>query len=231
MTAARSQLDQPDLAKANRIVSAVAGAFSAKVVGQQHLRESMLIGLLAGGHLLVESVRGLAKTTAARGAAESVCGASKHVQCTPDLLPSDIIGTQIYEAATNSFVTRLGPVHANIVLLDEVNSRAPKPRARRWRRPSRNWVATHQRRQLLIFVVSATSSSRRTLLDGAAARLTDKIGVVSAPTPPPPAPQSSPYGSAPTDPDRQLRLNPGVGDPLERLQQILRDAATGQNGG
>ncbi|MCW2554758.1 MAG: hypothetical protein JWR13_5574 [Mycobacterium sp.] len=80
---------------------------------------------------------------------------------------------------------------------------------------------------------------RRAVLDGAAARLADKIDKASvapaAPPPPPvalpPAPQSSAAGSAPTEPDRQLRLNPGVGDPLERLQQILRDAATAQNGG
>ena len=126
MTVARSHLDQSDLAEAQHIVKAVADAFSAKVVGQHHLRESMLIGVLAGGHLLVESVPGLAKTTAARVVAEAVGGEFKRIQCTPDLLPSDIIGTQIYEAATNSFVTRLGPVHANIVLLDEINRSSAK---------------------------------------------------------------------------------------------------------
>ncbi|MDT5339750.1 MAG: MoxR-like ATPase [Mycobacterium sp.] len=126
MPAAPSQLDQSALAEAQRTVSAVAGAFSAKIVGQHHLRESMLIALLAGGHLLVESVPGLAKTTAARVVAESVGGEFKRIQCTPDLLPSDIVGTQIYEAATNSFATRLGPVHANIVLLDEINRSSAK---------------------------------------------------------------------------------------------------------
>lgn len=126
MTVARSHLDQSDLAEAQHIVKAVADAFSAKVVGQHHLRESMLIGVLAGGHLLVESVPGLAKTTAARVVAEAVGGEFKRIQCTPDLLPSDIIGTQIYDAATNSFVTRLGPVHANIVLLDEINRSSAK---------------------------------------------------------------------------------------------------------
>jgi MoxR-like ATPase len=126
MTAARSQLDQRDMAEAQRIVDAVATAFSAKVVGQTHLRESMLIGLLAGGHLLIESVPGLAKTTAARVIAESVRGNFRRIQCTPDLLPSDIIGTQIYESASNSFVTQLGPVHANIVLLDEINRSSAK---------------------------------------------------------------------------------------------------------
>jgi MoxR-like ATPase len=126
MTAARSQLDQREMTEAQRIVEAVGGAFSAKVVGQQRLRESMLLGLLAGGHLLVESVPGLAKTTAARVIAESIDGGFRRIQCTPDLLPSDIIGTEIYEAATNSFVTRLGPVHTNIVLLDEINRSSAK---------------------------------------------------------------------------------------------------------
>ena len=126
MTAARSQLDRQDLAEAQRIVSAVATAFSAKVVGQDHLRETMLIALLAGGHLLLESVPGLAKTTAARVVADSVHGSFRRIQCTPDLLPSDIVGTQIYDAATNSFVTQLGPVHANIVLLDEINRSSAK---------------------------------------------------------------------------------------------------------
>jgi MoxR-like ATPase len=114
------------MAEAQRIVDAVGGAFSAKVVGQQRLRESMLLSLLAGGHLLIESVPGLAKTTAARVIAESIDGGFRRIQCTPDLLPSDIIGTQIYEAATNSFVTRLGPVHTNIVLLDEINRSSAK---------------------------------------------------------------------------------------------------------
>jgi MoxR-like ATPase len=126
MTAARAQLDQRDMAEAQRIVSAVAGAFSAKVVGQNHLRESMLLGLLAGGHLLIESVPGLAKTTAARVVAESIRGGFRRIQCTPDLLPSDIIGTQVYESATNSFATQLGPVHTNILLLDEINRSSAK---------------------------------------------------------------------------------------------------------
>lgn len=126
MTASPPRLDQRDLADAERVVAAVSSAFSAKVVGQHDLRESLLITLLAGGHLLIESVPGLAKTTAARVIAESIQAGFRRIQCTPDLLPSDIIGTQIYEAATNSFATQLGPVHANIVLLDEINRSSAK---------------------------------------------------------------------------------------------------------
>ncbi|MEN4476421.1 AAA family ATPase [Mycolicibacterium cosmeticum] len=126
MTTAGVRLNDRDVAEAQHIVGAVATAFSAKVVGQEHLRESMLLGLLAGGHLLIESVPGLAKTTAARVVAESIHGGFRRIQCTPDLLPSDIIGTQIYDAAANTFVTQLGPVHTNIVLLDEINRSSAK---------------------------------------------------------------------------------------------------------
>src|SRR3954463_13455294 len=126
MTAAPVQLDQRDLAEARRIAGAVGDAFSAKVVGQENLRESLLIGLLTGGHILIESVPGLAKTTAARVIAECIQGRFERIQCTPDLLPSDIIGTQVYDSATNSFATELGPVHTNIVLLDEINRSSAK---------------------------------------------------------------------------------------------------------
>ncbi len=126
MTAAPVQLSERDIADAQSIVGAVSDAFSAKVVGQQNLRESLLIGLLTGGHILIESVPGLAKTTAARVIAESIHGGFQRIQCTPDLLPSDIIGTQIYDSATNSFATELGPVHTNIVLLDEINRSSAK---------------------------------------------------------------------------------------------------------
>ena len=126
MTTARLHTDQPALDRLRRTVDAVSAAFSAKVVGQEDLRESLLIGLLAGGHVLIESVPGLAKTTAARVIAESIDGGFARIQCTPDLLPSDIIGTQVYESATNTFVTQLGPVHTNIVLLDEINRSSAK---------------------------------------------------------------------------------------------------------
>jgi MoxR-like ATPase len=126
MTTAPVRLDPRAIAEAQRIVRAVGDAFSAKVVGQDNLRESLLIGLLAGGHILIEGVPGLAKTTAARVIAESIHGGFQRIQCTPDLLPSDIIGTQVYESSTHSFVTELGPVHTNIVLLDEINRSSAK---------------------------------------------------------------------------------------------------------
>ena len=81
---------------------------------------------MTGGHVLLESVPGLAKTTAAQTLADSISALFHRIQCTPDLLPSDIVGTQIYDAAKGTFVTRLGPVHANIVLLDEINRSSAK---------------------------------------------------------------------------------------------------------
>jgi len=126
MTAARVQPNRADIQDAQRIVGALARAFNAKVVGQQNLRESLLIGLLTGGHILLESVPGLAKTTAARVIAESIRGGFQRIQCTPDLLPSDIVGTQVYEAETHSFAIQLGPVHTNVLLLDEINRSSAK---------------------------------------------------------------------------------------------------------
>lgn len=124
--APRGQTNNRDIDDAQQHIGALSRAFAAKIVGQGNLRESLLIGLLAGGHVLIESVPGLAKTTAARVIAESIRGRFQRIQCTPDLLPSDILGTQVYESATNSFATQLGPVHANIVLLDEINRSSAK---------------------------------------------------------------------------------------------------------
>jgi MoxR-like ATPase len=125
-TTSRVQPDMAAMDTAHRVVNAIAQSFAAKVVGQDSLRETLLIGLLTGGHILLEGVPGLAKTTAARVVAESISGGFQRIQCTPDLLPSDILGTQIYDSNSNSFVTQLGPVHTNIVLLDEINRSSAK---------------------------------------------------------------------------------------------------------
>jgi MoxR-like ATPase len=112
--------------RAGELVRGITEAFSAKVVGQRRLRDTLMIGLLTGGHILLESAPGLAKTTAAQALAHSVGGLFTRIQCTPDLLPSDITGTQIFDARTASFTTQLGPVHANFVLLDEINRSSAK---------------------------------------------------------------------------------------------------------
>ena len=94
------------------------------IIGQEDLVKKLLITLLAGGHALVEGAPGLAKTKAIKTLAESISADYNRIQFTPDLLPSDITGSDIYVAATGKFEFRKGPVFANLVLADEIN-RAP----------------------------------------------------------------------------------------------------------
>lgn len=94
------------------------------IVGQEKLIERLLIGLLADGHVLLEGVPGLAKTLAVNTLAQAVQGQFQRIQFTPDLLPADLIGTEIYNPRTNEFTPHLGPIFANFILADEIN-RAP----------------------------------------------------------------------------------------------------------
>ena len=94
------------------------------VIGQEETVTLSFLALCLGGHVLIEGVPGTAKTLLARTIAQLVGGSFKRIQFTPDLMPSDIVGTSVYELATSSFRMRLGPIFANIVLADEVN-RAP----------------------------------------------------------------------------------------------------------
>lgn len=119
-------LTDAELKRASGIIGKIRDSFGRKIVGQEELRESILATLIAGGHILLESVPGLAKSTAASTLADAIAGEFRRIQCTPDLLPSDIIGTQIYDAKKAAFSTQLGPVHANIVLLDEINRSSAK---------------------------------------------------------------------------------------------------------
>jgi MoxR-like ATPase len=91
------------------------------LVGQHRLVEGLMIGLLADGHLLIEGLPGLAKTTAVATLAKAMDASFARIQFTPDLLPSDLLGTQIYNPQQGSFSTRLGPIFAHIVLADEIN--------------------------------------------------------------------------------------------------------------
>ncbi|MBQ9400534.1 MAG: MoxR family ATPase [Bacteroidales bacterium] len=91
------------------------------IVGQKHLVENLLIGLLAGGHILLEGVPGLAKTLAINTLAQAVSAKFSRIQFTPDLLPADVIGTLIYSQKKEQFEVHKGPVFANFVLADEIN--------------------------------------------------------------------------------------------------------------
>ncbi len=94
------------------------------IVGQKHMVDRLLIGLLGSGHILLEGVPGLAKTLAIKTLSEAIHGSFSRIQFTPDLLPSDVIGTLIYNMQQNEFAIKKGPIFANFVLADEIN-RAP----------------------------------------------------------------------------------------------------------
>ena len=105
------------------VTSLVAG-MDQVIVGQKHLVDSLLISLLSDGHILLEGVPGLAKTLAIKTLAQLIDADFSRIQFTPDLLPADVIGTQIYSQKDESFHVKKGPVFANFVLADEIN-RAP----------------------------------------------------------------------------------------------------------
>jgi MoxR-like ATPase len=93
-------------------------------VGQDYMIDRLLISLLTGGHVLLEGVPGLAKTLTVRTLAETIDTTFNRIQFTPDLLPADVVGTQVYDQSTGKFLVKKGPIFANIILADEIN-RAP----------------------------------------------------------------------------------------------------------
>ncbi len=122
----KNNISDEEMKKSNLIIEAISNYYTSRIVGQKNLQTSLLVTLIANGHILVESVPGLAKTTAVRVLTESCGGIFSRIQCTPDLLPSDIIGTQTYNAKTAEFETQIGPVYANFILLDEINRSSSK---------------------------------------------------------------------------------------------------------
>ena len=96
------------------------------IVGQKHLVDCLLIGLLSDGHILLEGVPGLAKTLAIKTLSQLISSDYSRIQFTPDLLPADVVGTQIYSQKDEAFHVKRGPVFANFVLADEINRTSPK---------------------------------------------------------------------------------------------------------
>ena len=94
------------------------------IVGQEHLVEQLIIGLLSGGHILLEGLPGLAKTLAVKTLAKAIQTDFKRIQFTPDMLPADIVGTQIYNPQQTTFEVKQGPIFSSLILADEIN-RAP----------------------------------------------------------------------------------------------------------
>jgi len=98
--------------------------FDKVIIGQRYMLERMLVAILSNGHILIEGVPGLAKTTAVTVLAQAIAARFQRIQFTPDLLPADLTGTQIYRQSDGEFYVRKGPLFANIILADEIN-RAP----------------------------------------------------------------------------------------------------------
>lgn len=115
---------QERIERESSFVDALTMGMNQVIVGQKHLVESLLIGLLSDGHILLEGVPGLAKTLAIKTLADLIKADFSRIQFTPDLLPADVLGTQIYSQKTEEFRIKRGPIFANFVLADEIN-RAP----------------------------------------------------------------------------------------------------------
>jgi len=122
----KTDITVEQMQRAGSIIKGIKDYYASKMVGQERLGMSLMVSMMANGHILLESVPGLAKTTAAKVVTESVNGQFSRIQCTPDLLPSDIIGTQTFNMNNNTFETKIGPVFANFVLLDEINRSSAK---------------------------------------------------------------------------------------------------------
>lgn len=122
----QNQITENELNRSKQIINSINKYYTERIVGQLNLENALLIALMANGHILLESVPGLAKTTAAKVLTEAINGKFSRIQCTPDLLPSDIIGTQVFNYSTNTFETKIGPIYANFVLLDEINRSSAK---------------------------------------------------------------------------------------------------------
>ncbi|MEN9577634.1 MAG: Family ership [Pseudomonadota bacterium] len=112
------------IAKESAFIDDLMAEIGKVVVGQTYMVERLLIGMLCGGHVLLEGVPGLAKTLTVRTLCEAISAKFSRIQFTPDLLPADVIGTVIYNQRSGEFTSKLGPVFANLVLADEIN-RAP----------------------------------------------------------------------------------------------------------
>ena len=113
-----------DLTALNEAVNQIRTALSSIIVGQKQVIDFLIVGLLADGHILIEGVPGVAKTLSAKLLAKSIDAKFSRVQFTPDLMPSDVLGTPIFNTKTGDFEFRKGPIFGNIVLVDEIN-RAP----------------------------------------------------------------------------------------------------------
>lgn len=112
------------IATESKVIDRLLAETSKVIIGQEYMMQRLMIGLLSRGHILLEGLPGLAKTLAINTLAKAVSAGFQRIQFTPDLLPADIVGTMIFNPASNSFSVRKGPIFSNFILADEIN-RAP----------------------------------------------------------------------------------------------------------
>ncbi len=128
-TAAADLLSEAEIEEVARLAGLVAANISSVILGKQDVIESCLVALLAGGHVVVEDYPGVGKTLLAKALARSVGGRYSRIQFTPDLLPSDVTGINVFDQRDMRFEFHPGPVFANVVLADEINRASPKTQA------------------------------------------------------------------------------------------------------
>jgi len=110
-----------DLSQLNQSIERIKEEIRKVIVGQDEMIELLMIALLAEGHVLIEGVPGTAKTLTAKLLAKTISSHFGRIQFTPDLMPSDVIGTSVYNFKTSEFEFKKGPIFANIILIDEIN--------------------------------------------------------------------------------------------------------------
>src|SRR6266516_7997575 len=114
------------VADVGELVARLRANLAPVLVGKPEIVDLALVALLCEGHMLIEDVPGVGKTTLARGLAQSIGGTFRRIQCTPDLLPSDVTGVSVFDQTSGDFVFRPGPVFANVLLADEINRATPR---------------------------------------------------------------------------------------------------------
>ncbi len=124
-----TELEQPTVGTGSDLLTTVTEAVHERVVGQDEAVEGLLIALLTGGHILLEGLPGLAKTLMVRTLAQAIHTGFRRIQFTPDLLPTDIVGTPVFDQSSGEFRVHRGPIFSNIILADEINRAPPKVQA------------------------------------------------------------------------------------------------------
>jgi MoxR-like ATPase len=144
----------------NQVAQKIKGEVAKVIVGQETVVEQVLVGLLAQGHILLEGVPGTAKTLLAKSLAHVLGVGFARIQFTPDLMPSDVLGTSVYEAASGAFTLRKGPIFTEILLADEINRTPPKTQAALLEAMEERQVTIDGQRHRLpqIFLVLATQN-------------------------------------------------------------------------